>query len=184
MLNPSRRGDINCIYNEKLDNYPLKLFRPDDLLLSTFVMLIPRPVFRHGLHQLLPVNSFSRLFSVGVNGSPPRSSSELRHEDESSKLEQRRLRRKQPQLSNISMTRNSTVTTHNSKNNCTSHPQHTSLSITLYSSIVMKATELILDSYTCQESLLHFKRDNSTSHIAVPHLMDHKTLHIHCTVLV
>lgn len=70
-------------------------------LRSTLVMLIPLPVLRHGRHQLFAVNSFRMPLSVGVSGSPPRSSSELRQEDESSKLEQRRLRGKQPQLRNI-----------------------------------------------------------------------------------
>ena len=73
-------------------------------------MLMPLPVLRHGRHQLFPVNSFRMPLSVGVSGSPPRSSSELRQDDESSKLEQRRLRGKQPQLRNILLSHNETDT--------------------------------------------------------------------------
>lgn len=62
---------------------------------------MPRPVFRHCRHQPLDVNSFSRLPLCGVI-SPPRSISDDRHEDESSKLELRRVRWKQPQLRSIS----------------------------------------------------------------------------------
>lgn len=80
-------------------------------------MLIPRPVLRHGLHQLWPVSSFRRPFSVGVDGSPPRSSSELRHEEESSKLEHRRLRGKQPQIRNI-------LSDHRHWGFSASHPPH------------------------------------------------------------
>lgn len=59
------------------------------LLLSILVMLMPLPVFRHCRHHVLDVNNFKRLPLFGVI-STPRSISDERHDDESSKLEPRR----------------------------------------------------------------------------------------------
>lgn len=58
------------------------------LLRSILVMLMPRPLFRHCRHQPFEVNSFSRLPLWGVI-SPPRSISDERQDEESSKLELR-----------------------------------------------------------------------------------------------
>lgn len=64
-------------------------------------MLMPLPVFRHCRHHVLDVNNFKRLPLFGVI-SPPRSISDERHDDESSKLEpRRRWRWKQAQLRSI-----------------------------------------------------------------------------------
>lgn len=63
-------------------------------------MLMPRPVFRHCRHHPFDVNNFSKLPLCGVI-SPPRSISDERHDDESSKLEPRRCRLKQAQFRSI-----------------------------------------------------------------------------------
>lgn len=70
------------------------------LLRSIRVMLMPRPVFLHCRHHPLDVNNFIKLPLCGVI-SPPRSISDERHDDESSKLEPRRCRLKQAQFLNI-----------------------------------------------------------------------------------
>lgn len=88
-------------------------------LLSAFVMLIPRSAFRQFLWRPFERKNLRILFPllpacpflVLLSNSPPRSISEDRHEEESSKLELRRLLRrfpKQTQLCNILWKKNST----------------------------------------------------------------------------
>ena len=75
-------------------------------LLSIFVILIARPVSRHCRYQPFDLNNFKRLslWATWVSlPTPPLSISDDRHDDESSKLELRRLLRpKHTQLRNIS----------------------------------------------------------------------------------
>lgn len=63
-------------------------------------MLISRSGFRHCRHHPFDVNSLSKLLACGFL-STPRSISDDRHEDESSKLELRRCRLKHAQFRNI-----------------------------------------------------------------------------------
>lgn len=70
-------------------------------LRSTFDMLMLRPVLRQCRHQPFDENSFVRAPVCGWP-SPPRSISDDRHDDESSKLEPRRWRPKHVQFRNIS----------------------------------------------------------------------------------
>lgn len=77
-------------------------------LLSTFVMLIPRPGFRHSRHHNFDVQNFKKPLLLGTLRviSAPRSISDERHDDESSIIDDRRRDLKQIQFRN--MTNNTT----------------------------------------------------------------------------
>lgn len=72
----------------------------DDLLRSIFDMLMVLPVLRHWRHHPRDVINF-RMLPLLVETSLPRSISDERHDDESSKLEPRRWRWKHAQLRSI-----------------------------------------------------------------------------------
>lgn len=75
------------------------------LPLSTFVMLMPRPGFLNWRHQPFDVRYLKKPLGDGsVESTIPRSISEERHEDESSRLEERRFRSKHPQFPSIFIT--------------------------------------------------------------------------------